>query len=83
MKDSREYVVFPVPLPFKDWMLNELKEEITEGILALLHVCDGMRKDSVYGLWDEFCNKPQRIGWYRPWILFVLGRYLQKHGLEL
>ena len=70
-------------LPFKDWMLNELKEEITEGILALLHACDGMRKDSVYGLWDEFCNKPQRIGWYRPWILFVLGRYLQKHGLEL
>jgi asparagine synthase (glutamine-hydrolysing) len=70
-------------LPFKDWMLNELKEEITEGILALLHACDKMRKDSVCGLWDEFCNKPQRIGWYRPWILFVLGRYLQKHGLEL
>ncbi len=66
-------------LPFGERMLNELREEVTESIHGLLHACVEMRKDVLLGLWDEFCNERQKIGWYRPWILFVLGRYLEKH----
>jgi asparagine synthase (glutamine-hydrolysing) len=70
-------------LPLAEWMLNELKEEVTEGIDALLSACGEMRRSTVVGLWDAFRDAPRRIGWNRPWMLFVLGSYLRKHGLHI
>lgn len=70
-------------LPFKDWMLGELKDEVVEGIRALSRACPMMRESVLLQLWQRFLVHPDRTGWYRPWILFVLGRYLSKHGLEL
>jgi len=70
-------------LPFKEWMLGELKDEIAEGLRVLLGTCSDIRRNVLLGLWDRFIAQPERVGWYRPWILFVLGRYLGKHRLEL
>ena len=70
-------------LPFGDWILSELKDEVIGGINVLLKVCKPMRKEIVSKLWDQFCAKPESVGWFRPWALFVLGRYLEKHNLEV
>lgn len=70
-------------LPFKEWMLGELKDEVAEGLRALLLACPEMQRNVLLGLWERFIAQPERIGWYRPWILFVLGRYLRKHRLKL
>jgi asparagine synthase (glutamine-hydrolysing) len=70
-------------LPFENWMLYELKDRVQEGITVLVKSCKLMRKDVLYGLWEQFCYQPQKIGWFRPWILFVLGHYLEQHKLEI
>ena len=70
-------------LPLKDWMLCELKDRIPEGIGALARLCGVMRKDALFNLWRHFCSQPDKVGWFRPWSLFVLGHYLQRHRLEL
>ena len=69
-------------LPFKEWMLGELKDEITEGLHALLRTCPAMKPNVLLGLWERFIAQPEKVGWYRPWTLFVLGRYLRNHRLE-
>jgi asparagine synthase (glutamine-hydrolysing) len=68
-------------LPFADWMLSELREEILEGIAPLLSSCQFMQKDVVQKWWDSFCSKPKETGWFRLWALFVLGRYLKSQRL--
>lgn len=70
-------------LPFRDWMLCELKHQVFEGICGLLRVCEPMQKDVLFGLWDRFLAQPEKIGWLRPWSLFVLGCYLERHRLRL
>lgn len=70
-------------LPLKNWMLYELKNQIPEGIGSLARLCGVMRKDALFNLWRCFCSQPERVGWFRPWSLFVLGRYLERHRLEL
>jgi asparagine synthase (glutamine-hydrolysing) len=69
-------------LPLKEWMLGELKDEVADGLRALLWACPQLQQNVLLGLWKGFIAQPERIGWYRPWILFVLGRYLKKHRLE-
>ncbi len=70
-------------LPLKNWMQQELKNEITEGISSLQRNCNVMKKNVLLDLWEQFCSRPERIGWFRPWSLFVLGRYLQTHKLGI
>jgi len=70
-------------LPFENWMQCELKDRVQEGITVLAESCKLMRKEVLYGLWEQFCCRPQKIGWFRPWILFVLGHYLEQHRLEI
>ena len=70
-------------LPFKNWMLRELKKEVLDGILNLPRVCSEMKQDVLLKLWEQFCVQPEKIGWFRLWSLFVLGRYLEKHRLEV
>ncbi len=70
-------------LPFEKWMRYELREEVTDGIRTLVSIFEPLRKDVLLGLWDRFCTQPGKTGWIRPWSLYVLGRYLEKHELEL
>lgn len=70
-------------LPFKDWMLGELKDEVPRGLRALGASYPAIQQEVLFRLWDSFIAQPERIGWYRPWTLFVLGSYLSKHRLEV
>jgi asparagine synthase (glutamine-hydrolysing) len=70
-------------LPFENWILGELKDRVTEGIKIFADVCKPIQKDVLVELWNKFCCEPKKVGWFRPWILFVLGHYLEQHKLEI
>lgn len=70
-------------LPFKEWMLHELKDNVVEELPCLSVACPAMRRNVLLRLWKLFVAQPEKVGWYRIWTLFVLGRYLRKHRLEL
>jgi asparagine synthase (glutamine-hydrolysing) len=69
-------------LPFKEWMLSDLRTQVKDGIEALARrkVFDGTR---VRALWDKFLLRPDEVGWFGPWSLFTLGGYLERHRLAL
>jgi asparagine synthetase B (glutamine-hydrolysing) len=70
-------------LPFQEWLIKELRDEVQDGIESLAHQSSLFRKDSLQRLWQVFCQHPHRVGWTRPWSLFVLDRYMRSHRLEL
>ncbi len=70
-------------LPLNEWMQHELKKEVEEGMHELAHTYRPIQESMVSDLWEQFCSQPQKIGWARPWALFVLGRYLKKHRLNM
>ena len=63
-------------LPFERWMLNELKAEVTAGLDSLGRRVGWFDSGAIDSLWRTFQREPARVGWARPWMLFVLGRYL-------
>ena len=68
-------------LPFKEWMLHELRDEVRSGIEALARTGEPFKADGVRELMNAFFQAPEKVGWARPWSLFVLGRYLTGQGL--
>lgn len=67
-------------LPMNDWLLGAMRTEVEAGIAALA-AGQYFDSDALHSLWRAFVQRPQAVGWARPWGLFVLGRYLNKHGL--
>jgi hypothetical protein len=70
-------------LPFRHWMINELREEVTEGIETFVNLTQCMRPDTVRQVWTQFCRNPSKIAWRQPWSLYILVRFLLKNKLEL
>ncbi len=70
-------------LPFESWMLNEMKNETTDGINSFHCLGSVIQKDTLLNIWQKFCANPQKIGWFRLWSLFVLGHYLKIQKLEV
>ena len=68
-------------LPFSKWLQDDLKEEVYNGINMLTKFDDILNKKEIDSLWCEFLNKPESVGWSRPWSLFILGNYIEKHNL--
>ena len=88
MKDRLPEEIFQRPkrgftLPLKNWMLKELRREIPEGLRLLSERCGVVRYDTLEHIWSRFCQFPNKIGWFRPWSLFVLGRFLDRHNLKM
>jgi asparagine synthase (glutamine-hydrolysing) len=67
-------------LPFQDWMLHDLRGQVKDGIEALAKM-DLFAGAQVRSLWERFLVRPNEVGWFRPWSLFSLGGYLQRHRL--
>jgi asparagine synthase (glutamine-hydrolysing) len=70
-------------LPFEEWLLNELRSEVQDGIESLRHLSQFFNGEAVQRLWQVFCQNPKKVGWTRPWSLFVLARYLKHNRLDL
>lgn len=66
--------------PFRDWLQSELRpmveEELCGGAVTRL-----LRPQAVRRVWQNFLCSPDRVGWSRPWSLFVLSRWLRREGL--
>jgi hypothetical protein len=62
-------------------MQREVRDDVEDGIDALAKSAfvDGA---AVRALWRAFLERPTRVGWSQPWLLFVLGRYLRSHRLS-
>ncbi len=70
-------------LPFQAWLLEDLRDEVREGIESLAGQTGFFKRASLERLWSVFCEHPNGVGWTRPWSLFVLARYMRSHRLEL
>jgi len=68
-------------LPFEDWMRRELKAEI-EPVLQATRIDNGplggmLRGQAVHNIWQSFLRR--KVSWSRPWSLYVLQRWCEKH----
>jgi len=68
-------------MPFESWMMSELHEDVCAGVHGLIRTLPGGNESSIQRIVSDFYRNPDRVGWSRPWALFVLGHYLNKMGL--
>ncbi len=69
-------------LPMDVWMLGAMRAEVDAGISKLAATADWCNGEALRSLWRAFVRHPREVGWSRPWGLFVLGKYLKKHGVH-
>lgn len=71
-------------LPFENWMQSRLREEIAR-VFADERRFEtlGLRAQTVRDVWRRFLSEPGRIGWSRPWALYVLAKWSELHGVTL
>lgn len=70
-------------LPFKRWMLSELRPQIEETFAderGFRHL--GINPKRARDVWRAFQNNPSGERWSRPWSLFVLRRWCAANGVE-
>jgi asparagine synthase (glutamine-hydrolysing) len=70
-------------LPIQQSMLGPMRAQVDDGLGRMERFGSLVDMDVVRRQWDEFCRRPQKLGWTRPWSLFVLERYLAHWNLEL
>jgi asparagine synthase (glutamine-hydrolysing) len=71
-------------LPFENWMQLRLRDGIETTFADEKHFESiGLRPSAVRQVWRQFLATPQRVGWSRPWALYVLGQWCAQHGVRL
>jgi asparagine synthase (glutamine-hydrolysing) len=68
-------------MPFESWMMSELREDVCAGVYGLIRTLPGGNESFIKRIISDFYRNPDRVGWSRPWALFVLGNYLNKMRL--
>lgn len=71
-------------LPFENWMQSRLREEL-DGVFAdeaRLRGA-GINPRAAVETWRRFLKEPRRVGWTRPWSIYVLARWSGLHGVTL
>jgi asparagine synthase (glutamine-hydrolysing) len=69
-------------LPFQQWQTKELRADISETLHGLSRHLPWIDQRAVDSLWQAFLTHPQRVGWARPWSLFVLARYARNLAVQ-
>jgi asparagine synthase (glutamine-hydrolysing) len=71
-------------LPFEEWMQSRLRDEIETTFADDKQFGSiGLQPKAVREVWQQFLHAPQRVGWSRPWALYVLGRWCAQHQVTL
>ena len=71
-------------LPFEDWLQIRLRDEVEAAFADdKLFESIGLRTSAVRDIWRQFLSAPRRVGWSRPWALYVLGRWCAQHRMTL
>lgn len=69
-------------LPFEKWIRGALRREVS-GVLEddgrLQNV--GLNPEIVGKVWRRFLEKPQAVGWSRPWAIYVLVKWCEVNGV--
>jgi asparagine synthase (glutamine-hydrolysing) len=65
-------------LPFEKWMQFGLRDEIA-GVFAdqTRLKQSGLSSEGAAHVWNSFQQSPSRIGWSRPWSLYVLAKWCE------
>lgn len=70
-------------LPLERWMRGRLRPEIESVLSDAARLRDlGLDPAAALGVWRRFLRHPAWVGWTRPWALFVLARWGERHGLR-
>jgi asparagine synthase (glutamine-hydrolysing) len=65
-------------LPWEDWLRGELGKQVASGLGSLSpSLASVLDSKAIQSVWREFLAR--RIGWARPWSLFVLNEWVRKH----
>jgi asparagine synthase (glutamine-hydrolysing) len=69
-------------LPFERWMRGCLASEL-EMVFSKSDFFKALGLDSraVLEVWQRFQGAPYRVGWSRPWALYVLARWAELHRI--
>lgn len=70
-------------LPFEEWMLGPLRDQVADGLEWLGRSSGLWHAPSIAALWSRFLADPGGIGHNKPWALFAIARYLREHRLSL
>jgi len=66
-------------LPFEKWLQGSLRGEVGS---VLQSPGSGLKAQAVGEVWRRFLEKPQAVGWSRPWSLYVLSRWCEINGVS-
>ena len=67
-------------LPMDRWMRGPLKQRGTEAIDVLAEH-GAFRPDAVQATWQDFLQRNRDVRWSRPWLLVVLGSWMDRHSV--
>jgi asparagine synthase (glutamine-hydrolysing) len=71
-------------LPFENWMQSRLRDDLTRVFTDERRFeAMGIRPQRVQETWRRFLEHPRRVGWSRPWALYVLAEWCELHGVTL
>jgi asparagine synthase (glutamine-hydrolysing) len=71
-------------LPFEQWMRSLLHDGIEKTFANETQFKGiGLQPKVVREVWRRFIRAPQHVGWSRPWALYVLGRWCERHQVTL
>jgi len=71
-------------LPFENWMQSRLRDEINQTFDDEQRFESmGFRRRAAGEVWQRFLQAPQRVGWSRPWALYVLAHWCAQHQVTL
>lgn len=71
-------------LPFENWMQSRLRSQLDEVFMDGKYFKNlGMQGSAAKSIWQRFLEAPRRVGWSRPWALYVLANWCQLHQVNL
>jgi asparagine synthase (glutamine-hydrolysing) len=70
-------------LPFSVWLQSRLRGEVDK-LLAdtLMLKVIGLNAEPARAVWQRFLAAPPKVGWSRPWALFILARWCALHEVR-
>jgi asparagine synthase (glutamine-hydrolysing) len=70
-------------LPFERWLRGDMREDVER---SLHHIADGplagaINASAAQQVWQDFCGR--RTSWSRPWGLYVLQKWCERHDVTV
>jgi len=71
-------------LPFVKWMTSELRTEVSAVLGNKSGLAQaGINHAPVQTVWQRFLQRPEAVGWSRPWSLYVLTKWCEANNVKV